>query len=224
MDRRERAPDDEESLRLALASLQARIWTAMPGIVQRIGNNGQTVDVLPTILGTRRNKDGSTSTIAMPILPNCVVVWQGGGGVTGTFPIKVNDECLVVFAARNIDGWWAQGGVQDQPKRRMHNLSDGFAICGLRSLPRNFVVDPNAAQLRSDDGATVIALNPTAKTVAITAPNGINLNGVTIDSAGNVNSPAQVTAATDVVGGGKSLKTHPHSLVQPGTGQSGPPV
>ena len=213
MDRRERAPDPEEAWRLALASLQARIWTALPGIVDTVGNNGQTVDVQPTILGGQRETDGTYTPVTMPILPNCVVVWQGGGGVTGTFPIKKGDECVVVFASRCIDGWWKEGGVQDQLEPRMHNLTDGFAIVGLRSLPRNFVVDTNSAQIRSDDGSTVIGLNPTTQVVTISAPGGINLNGVTIDSSGNLHSPATITGATDVIADTKSGKTHTHNEI-----------
>jgi len=47
---------------------------------------------------------------------------------------------------------------------------------------------------------------------------------VQIDSASNVQTPATVTAGTDVIADGVSLKNHPHSNVVPGGGQSGPPV
>jgi phage baseplate assembly protein V len=66
---------------------------------------------------------------------------------------------------------------------------------------------------------------------------------VTLDGAGNIASQAKqwthagpvhftdnvqvdktLTANTDVIGGGISLKNHKTTLVQPGTGQSGPPV
>jgi hypothetical protein len=59
--------------------------------------------------------------------------------------------------------------------------------------------------------------------VQITAPGGINLNGVTVDASGNVNSPATITAATDVIGGGTSLHEHTHRNTQPGSGSSGTP-
>lgn len=52
-------------------------------------------------------------------------------------------------------------------------------------------------------------------------------NGTTINSAveinGNVEVIGTVTATVDVVGGGKSLKTHKHTGVQTGGGVSGPP-
>lgn len=202
---------------------QARIWTALPGIIERFDAARMTVDVQPTINGRVRDAQGKTSSLQMPKLLDCPVLWQGGGGVTLTFPIAKDDECLVIFSARCIDAWWAQGGVKDPPDIRMHNLSDGFALVGVRSLPRAFAASITEAVLRSDDGSTFVRLNPAGQLVQITAPGGINLNGVTIDSSGNVNSPATITATTDVVGGGKHLKTHTHSGVTAGGGTSGPP-
>lgn len=246
MDRRERNPDDEEVMRLAFRSMQARLWTALPGIVQKFDAAAMTVDVQPAINGKLRNADGSTSSLQMPVLLDCPVVWQGGGECTLTFPIKSGDECLVVLASRCIDAWWAQGGVQDPPEIRMHNLSDGFALVGVRSKPRAFSVDTSAVQLRSDDGEAYVSINPSSHEVKIqtsgdltvhadgdinvTADGNmtvtaqqISLNGVTIDSSGNVNTAATITVGTDVVGGGKSLKTHLHTGVQTGGGVSGPP-
>lgn len=247
MDRQERSPDDEEVLRLAFRSMQSRLWTALPGIVQKFDAAANTVDVQPSINGVATNADGSRSSLQMPVLLDCPVVWQGGGDCTLTFPIKQGDECLVVFASRCIDAWWSQGGVQDPPEIRLHNLSDGFALVGLKSKPSTFAIDTSTVQLRSDDGQAYVSINPSSHEVKIqtsgdltvhadgdidiTASGNINataqqisLNGVTIDSSGNVSSPATITATTDVVGGGKHLKTHVHSAVSSGISNSGPPV
>ena len=224
MDRRERYLNDEEVLRIALQSAQSRIWTALPGIVKSVNAAKMTIAVQPTINARLRNSDGSYTTLKMPVLSDCPVLWQGGGGVTAVFPIAAGDECLVIFSSRCIDNWWALGGVQDPPEFRMHNLSDGFALVGVRNAKRAYTPPAGVAALMSDDGTTYVQLNPTAKTLKMTAPNGINLNGVTIDSSGNVSSPATVTATTDVVGGGKHLATHTHSGVTTGGGVTGPPV
>lgn len=220
--------------------MQARLWTALPGIVQRFDAAEMKVDVQPAINGRVRNPDGSSSSLQMPVLLDCPVLWQGGGGVTLTFPIQPGDECLIVIASRCIDAWWAQGGVQDPPEVRMHNLSDGFALVGVRSKPRAFTPNTTKARLTSDDGSTYIELDPSGQIVNVEAPGGINvnsaaginmtaqgginLNGVTIDSSGNVSSPATITAATDVVGNGKSLATHTHGGVQSGGSQTNPPT
>lgn len=224
MDRRERFSTDEEVLRIAMRALQARLWTALPGIVERFDASRMTVDVQPTINGRAVGSDGAVSSMQMPVLLDCPVLWQGGGGATFTFPVAAGDECLVIFSARCIDAWWERGGMQDVRDIRMHNLSDGFALVGVRSLPRAFDVNTTAAELRSADGATFVRLDPTGQVVQITAPGGINLNGVMIDASGNVQTSATITAGTDVVAAGVSVANHPHANVQPGSGQSGPPV
>lgn len=222
-DRRERVPDDGETLRTAFESLQARLWTALPCIVTKFDPEKMTVSAQPAINGSYRTVEGTMASIQMPVLLDCPVLWQGGGGVTLTFPIKPGNECLVILASRCIDGWYARGAVCDPPEFRMHNLSDGFALVGVRSLPHAFEVDTVNAALTTDDGSTYFKLKPGSKTITITAPGGINLNGVTIDSSGNIGTTGTVTANTDVVGGGKSLKTHTHGGVQTGSGTSGPP-
>lgn len=227
MDRRERKADDEETTRIGLSALQSRLWTALPGIVQSFDATKRTVSVQPTINGRVRQKDGSFQSITMPVLLDCPVLFQGGGGVTATFPIKKGDECLVHFSARCIDGWFAKGGVQDAPEFRMHNLSDGFALVGVRSLPRKINVDTTNACLISDDAATFVKLDPNGQTVAVTAPGGINLNSVTIDSSGNMVIPGNadckktVTGETQVVAGtggtAVHLTTHQHPTAATGS-------
>lgn len=222
MDRRERSPTQEELLRMVLDSLQTRMWSAVPGIIQSVAENGQSCHVQPVWTLKFTQKDGTVSDVQMPLLQDCPIQWLGGGGVTVTVPVAKDDECLVILCNRSIDDWWSQGGVQTPTAIQMHNLSDGFCLPGVRSQPRAFDVDLTQAQIRSDDGTTVFSLNPTAKTISGTAQGGITLNGVTIDSSGNLHSPATITGATDVkTGSGISLQNHTHTDPQGGT--VGPP-
>lgn len=250
MDRRERHPESIEDFRMAFQAMQARMWTSLPGIIKQFpgasGLGKMTVDVQPTIGGLALNSDGTSKSIQMPVLLDCPIVWQGGGGVTATFPIKAGDECLIVLSSRCIDAWWQRGFVagagidpdgvtlgstqMNPPDLRMHNLSDGFVIVGLRSQPREFAVDTANACLITDDGNTYFKLNPTTHAIAAHATGGIVLNGVTIDSSGNIsgaaniNASGTVTATTDVVGGGKHLATHVHAGVTAGTASTAPPT
>jgi hypothetical protein len=236
-DQRERYIDVAETYRLAQEGNQSKLWTAMPGSVVAFpaasGIGEHVIDVQPTINAQYRDTSGNYIWVQMPVLLDCVVVWQGGGGVTSTFPIAEGDECLIVLASRCIDAWWQQGWKGGQsvtqpnkamnpPDLRMHNLSDGFALVGLRSLPRQFAVDTANACLITDDGQTYFKLNPTTKAIAARATGGINLNGVTIDQNGNLTSPATIIGTTDVKNGtGTSLTNHVHPTGSPDTG---PPV
>ena len=68
----------------------------------------------------------------------------------------------------------------------------------------------------------LIAILPNGATVRIDADGGLQFKGnMTVD--GDIRSTGTITAATDVVGAGKSLKSHTHTGVQAGGAFSGPP-
>lgn len=227
MDRRQRVFDEEELLRAFDDSRAGGIWTALPGVVDTFDPLTWTVSVLPTIKVRVKQPDGTWASQGLPPLPQCPVCFLGGGGMTSFFTPQHGDEALVIFAARCIDAWWMFGPQQgpdpalDPTEYRMHDLSDGIALVGLRSLPRIIANLPaGMGGLLSNDGTTLIGMNPTAKTVTITAPGGITLNGATISAAGEITDKA-----------GVALGTHEHlpgTYVAPSgggpvTGESGEP-
>ncbi len=206
MDRRERTDDELEALKHAIGSRLTEVYTALPGTVESFDPVAMTVVVQPGTKDSIRNEDGTITTSPFPPLTDCPVVWQGGGGVTATFPIQPGDECLVVFASRCIDAWWQSGGVQEQAEPRAHSLADGFALVGVRSQPRALSnVSTTSAQLRSDDGATFIDLNPAAGTLKLVAPTSIELAAPSIivnaATAMTVNSPQSGFSGNVVVQG-----------------------
>ncbi len=232
MDPLQRVYDPEETLRVAIESMLAGVWTALPCIVQSFNAVEWTISAQPTITARLPLPDGTWQMVKLPLLTDVPVVWLGGGGVTGIYPISPNDEALVVFSARCIDAWWAAGGVQDPPDLREHDLSDGFAFVGVRSRPRVFEPPAGVAGLVTDDGQTFITLNPTTKAVAAQASGGINLNGVLIDSGGNITGAKNITASgtvagqTDVVAGtagsAVSVSGHQHTSAASGSPTSAP--
>lgn len=204
MDRRERIGDPEETLRMAFGGEQAKLWTALPGIIGSFDPEAQTCTVQPAINGERRMQDGTIQPIQMPLLLDCPVQWQGGGGVTLTFPIKPGDECLIVFASRCIDFWWQQGGVQGQAELRMHDLSDGFVLVGVRSQPRKFSVSTSAAQLRTDDGAAYVEINPATHKIKAVTPSDIEAQAgaaikATAGASIELNAPTIVLNSPNIV-------------------------
>ena len=90
-----------------------------------------TLTAQPTIKGILMTKDGAVAE-ALPVLQDVPIVWPSGGGVTLTLPVAAGDECLLVIADRCIDAWWQSGGVQLPMDSRAHDLSDAFAIVGVR--------------------------------------------------------------------------------------------
>lgn len=160
MDPRERFNDSEESVRTAIEGLLAGVWTALPGIVVSFDPVAMTCEVQPAIKPKYRQQDGTLTDLTITVLTDCPVIFPAGGGYSLTFPVAHGDECLVVFSSRCIDAWWQQGGIQPQAELRMHDLSDGFAIMGIRSQPRvlDGGVSTTSAQLRTDDGTSYLEL------------------------------------------------------------------
>lgn len=224
MDRNERAAGavSTDIMAAVLAMHQTNLWTAMPGIVQAFrkgGSTGMVVDVTLALQVRQRlpDQEGSVQWIDIPLVLDCPVVFPCGGGFTLTFPIEKGDECLVMFASRCINAWFQNGGVQQQEELRMHDLSDGFAMVGPRSKPNTLSpqVSATAAELRSDDGATKISIEPTkvkvtaSAEVVLTAPL-VTINAATSHFTGNVNVDGNVNANGDVFAQTVSLHERVH--------------
>lgn len=231
IDRRERQNNPVESVRAALDGRQAEIWTALPGIIQSFDPAAMTVVVQPAVAGRVTDEVGRTSSVNMPLLPDVPVVFPGGGGFTLTFPVAAGDECLVVFASRCIDAWWQSGGIGEPMEPRMHDLSDGFALVGVRSQARSLspAVHTGNMQLRADDGETVVELTP-GKDVIVTGPTSVTLKSkgsITLDAPriyirGLISMRSQSGGATtatldgsldatgDVTASNISLNSHTH--------------
>jgi hypothetical protein len=180
MDRRERFSDPQTALLAALQGWQAGLWSALPGIVESFDPDKHTVSIQPAIQARVRAADGSESWVSLPLLVDVPVQFPGGGGFILTFPIVKGNEALVVFSSRCIDSWYQSGGVQNQAELRMHDLSDGFALPGIRSLPHVIPggVNTTRVQLRSDSGNVRVELDPAGGGFCnIVAPGGITLAG-----------------------------------------------
>lgn len=178
--------DPNIAMSVVLDNLQTRMWTAIPGIVNKVNFSQMTIDVEPTIQGSITDKDGNVDWVDLPTLINCPIVFPSGGGFTLTLPIDEEDEVLVIFACRCIDAWWQSGGIQKPIELRMHDLSDGFAIPGINSLPH---VIPNIsateAQLRTDDGLTYVSIAP-GGIVKVTAPTSVTITAPVTNVMGNL--------------------------------------
>ncbi|EYU14197.1 phage baseplate assembly protein V [Photorhabdus aegyptia] len=229
--------------------ISAGLYVSLPCIIQSFDADAVTVTAQPAIRWKIRQKDGELESVSLPLLVDVPVIFPRGGGVTLTFPIRAGDECLVVFADRCIDYWWQSGGVQEPVDPRQHNLSDGFAIVGPQSQQQKISnISTHTAQLRSDDGAAYIELDPNSHNITVITPakliataNGsteitspdIILNGnVTINGnlsqgmgagGGSATMQGPVTVSNDVTAAGISLKNHVHSGVQSGGGKTGKP-
>jgi len=245
MDRRERVEDQYTANLSMLTGWQAKMWTALPGKLFNYSPTKNTVSVRLAILLKQRHADGSYSSVPIPDLLDCPVCFPGGGGFSLTFPLLDNDECLVVFASRCIDEWWQSGADRnEQFEFRMHDLSDGFCIPGVRSVPNvPGSISTANVQLRSDDGLAFIEVAPshnvkvkTPATVTVVAETKVILQTPIVECTGQLKVSGLMTytgglsgsGGSSIAGGlgvdGISFGSHKHTGVQSGTGTTGGPT
>lgn len=181
----ERLKTRTEVYRQALAQHGCDLRVATPAVVQSFNAEEQTVTVQPALLEVIR-LDRRPTPMPLPLLEDVPIVIPRAGGYALTLPVKPGDECLIIFADMCIDGWWQSGaanGPEPQAEVRRHDLSDGFALLGPWSQPRVLPsYSTTSAQLRTEDGLTVIDVAPGK--VTITGP-----------AVGVSNPQALVTAA-----------------------------
>lgn len=195
--------------------------------------------------------DGTQTLAAYPLLLNVPVIFPSGGGFTLTFPIAAGDECVVLFNDRQRDNWQIAGAGLPPSIGRLHDISDGIAIVGVRNLTRSLAgVSTSSAQLRNDAGDTYVevagagvvnviataSINATAPVVTVTASTQINLDTpavvitgtLNVQNSASVSTPCTITGSLsttgDVIANGISLDSHVHSGVTTGGGDTGAPV
>lgn len=228
MDRAERKPDQVEIFQRILNAHQMGIWTALPGIVKAYRANEAVVDVQLAIQMQVKAPDpeGTKQWIKIAMLPDVPVVFARAGGFSLTFPVAVGDECLVLFASRCIDTWYESGGEDNQQAEfRMHDLSDGFAVFGLTSLPRALSPAPSTTdvELRTDDAATKISIKADGS-ILLKSPVNVTIDTPTVHMTGNLQVDGDIHADGDVVADTVSLHDHIHHGVDRGSQDTDPPT
>jgi hypothetical protein len=198
MDRLERTGNLADAIDTTVSAAAARIWTALPAVVQSVDFERQTLTAQPALLGSQALESGDTQTVSMPLLVDVPICYPRCADFALTLPIKAGDEVLIVFAARCIDSWWQNGGVDNVPaEQRICDLSDGFAVLAPTSQPKRLTnVNSSNVQLRNTAGDVFVEIDPSGRVqikanefVANIAENATwNVGGgFTINAGGAVN-------------------------------------
>lgn len=113
--------------------LRMNTFNAIPGKIDVYDpkTGSASIDVMMS------RKDAQTGQIKQWAGLLDVPVMQLSGAAGGVnIPIAQGDDCLVIFADRDIDNWYATGAAQVPASPRIHSLADGFAIVGVRPLTK----------------------------------------------------------------------------------------
>lgn len=184
----ERIGNPHEQQQRTQENAAAKLRVSIPGIIQEFDPATQTATVQPAIREKVINTTGESVMMEIPMLLDVPVIFPKAGGFSITFPVKKGDECLVVFADMCIDAWWQSGGVQNQLETRRHDLSDGFAILGVSSVPNAINgYSSNSIQIRNDAGDTFVEITNnqdinliSKQNINITADKDITIKGRTV--------------------------------------------
>ena len=212
----ERSPDMLLIIKDAIRGELANLWTSLPCEVESYNPEAVTVDVYPLIKIPVRLPNGDIEAVEIPKLMDVPVMFPCAGGFTITHPIKKGDECFVSFASRNIDIWWQSGGVQNPFNTRKHDLSDGFAFFKPQSQAKKIGgISTTDLEIRNDENTCKIQITP----------DGV-INFIGAKSV--FHHPVEMKKGVKTYGGLTNNdvdvgSNHPHSGVQPGGGDSGPP-
>ena len=117
--------------------------------VVKVNKENQTIDAeilyKKTLFRRAENENYVPRMEPYPLLLDCPFVCLYGGNTGLSITPKVGDECIILFNDRSIDEWWSSGQSAPLSTNRLHSLSDGIAIVGVRSSPKalkNFGDDP----------------------------------------------------------------------------------
>lgn len=118
-----------------------------------------------------------------PLLTKVPFIVLGGGNSHLTFPIKVGDNCLLLFCDYEIDRWWLTGEGQPSVIDRRHNISDAFALIGVHSLVDLIQGYSNYVELKYSNNSK------------ITIGDNITLDNAEVNTTGNLTSTGTITGA-----------------------------
>ncbi len=177
--------------------------TALPGIVQAVDLEAAEVDVRVAVRRIYAKLDGAEDAESWPIL-QAVPVWQPhAGGFHLSLPVAVGDECLILFAERDISRWLADGTESTPETRRLHHASDAVVLVGLNSTGQRVPLVEDQLGLGLDNGTTLLTIT-TAGEITLKAETKIVLDTPLVEATGDITATGEITAGTI------PLKTHKH--------------
>ncbi len=190
-----------------------RVMNALPDPRRIIGNIIRigTIEAVDRADATCRVRIGEIVTGDI-----CWIVQRAGNTRTWS-PPTIGEQCLLLCPEGDTDGGVAVLGL----------FSDAMSAPSTEDL--DLIQFGDGAILSYDAHAhLLVARLPAGGRVRIDAPGGVTITGpISITGAvtitGDVGITGKATASDDVIGGGKSLKSHVHSGVTAGGAVSGPP-
>lgn len=123
----------EQSLETIINYFTSKIFTCLTAKITKIHDN-QTVNVQPTVKDTIE-QDGEIVSKDYPIIPRVPVFIMSSKDYFISFPIKVNDPCLLLFSKHSIDKYASVDNpdIVDSEDLSNHDINNAIALVGIIS-------------------------------------------------------------------------------------------
>ncbi len=195
-------------------------------------------EMITSRIGTVKSYDPNEYIAKVQLQPDSLITgwlpvassWMGNGW--GMFcPPSPGDMVSVVFINGDLNAGYVESRFWNDEDRPV--AVDSGECWLLHKSGAYFKLTNDGKASFSDGQGATVTLNGDG-TITSQASNWSHTGPMSIDGnvsitgnetvSGNVNCSGTVTGTTDVVGGGKSLKTHVHGGVQSGGSDTSPPV
>lgn len=179
-----------------ITEFASNLYTALPAKVTKYDADKQTVNAKPTL----NILDIDGVELPYPELRDVPVIFPSGGGGLLSFPIKKDDNVLIVFSKNSIDLWKTGDGKElALDSNRHHSLSDGIAIAGLHTHKNHLKPNPDDVELKFKDSRVTLKKSgdvevETKGGIDVVAASDIN---ITSESNVNIHSSGLTTVTSD---------------------------
>jgi len=217
---------EANSLEFFISQFVNRIWTSTIVVVTSVSNAGNlagagTVSIRPLV--GQIDSAGKVYPFTTPVYDVPYFRVQGGADAIILDP-KIGDIGLAIFASRDVTVAKSTKAASPPGSNRNFDISDAFYLGGFLNGTPNQYVRFSASGMELVSPTKVKISAPIAE---IDAPSIILNGAVTQGSGSNAGTATFTNGATtpqDFTAGTISLKSHKHSGVQTGSGNSGTPV
>ena len=176
-------------------------------------------------------------------LADVPVLFPSGGGYVCHLPLAAGDPVMLLFSDRGLTEWKRLYAAAAPDRDAIFDARDALAIPGFGPLSQE-LPETEGAYLGRVAGDEYVSIKPGelklvgSAEVKIIAADEILLDGpvritgsarledsMRVDGASSLRDDLDVTGDIDVSGevDGVDVSAHAHTLVQPGSGKSGPP-
>lgn len=130
-------------------NFETQLNTCVFAKIKTFDSSTQTATVTPLVY--RAYSDGANQP--PPDIDHVPIVFPASGGGCITFPIKPDDEVLVLFFQNDTDEVWDTGKAGIPPTVRYHDYNDAVGIVGLRSKENSLEASTEDVQIRFEDAS-----------------------------------------------------------------------